>query len=77
MKNRVSIEIEAKNVGRAFGYTDDRAQADMLNEMATELKACCGNNYVMQICCFSKHLNQHAIKMIEEIKGFVDLREEG
>ena len=76
MKNRVSIEIDAKNIGRAFAYTDDRAQAEMLNEMALELKACCRNEYDMQVCAFSKHLSKSAIKMIEDIKGFVDIRAE-
>jgi len=27
-----------------------------LNEMVLELRACCGRDFGMQVCCFSKHL---------------------
>jgi len=76
MNLRVTIKIDPKAVGQAFAYTDDEAQAQMLNEMAVELTACCGNKAEMQICAFSKQLNKHGIELIKKIKSFIDLRSE-
>lgn len=74
MRHRVSIEIDAKNVGQAFANTDDSAQADMINEMALELKAICGHDYGMQVCAFSKLLNNNGKELIAEINDYIKLR---
>lgn len=76
MKHRVTIKIDPKAVGQAFAYTDDEAQASMLNEMGLELKACCGRDMGMQVCAFSKHLDKNGIALIEQIQGFIYLRGE-
>lgn len=78
MRHRISIEIDAKSIGQAFANTDDAAQADMINEMALELKVICKNNYNYdgQICAFSKLLNEHGKKLIQELAAYILLREE-
>lgn len=76
MRSRVSIEIDAKSVGQAFAYTDDKAQAEMLNEMAMELATVCHGDSGMQICALSKHLNTHAAKFIKSILNFMEMRKE-
>jgi len=76
MNQRVTIEIEAKSVGHAFAYTDDRSQAEMLNEMGLELEVYCGRHYEMQICVLSKHLDKKGIKLIKSINEFLELRDE-
>jgi len=75
VRTRVSIEIDAKAVGEAFAHTDDEAQAAMINEMALELKASCGGKVDMQVCYFSKHLDNNGKKLIKDIKEFIDLRD--
>jgi len=75
MSHRVTIKIDPKAVGQAFAYTDDEAQAMMLNEMALELQACCGRESSMQVCYFSKHLTPIAKALIKSIQDFIDLRE--
>lgn len=76
MKHRVSIEIDAKNVGQAFANTDDVAQAEMINEMALELKAICRGDLGGQICAFSKLLDAQGKFLIKEIYEYIRLREE-
>ena len=76
MKFRLTIKIDPKSVGQAFAYTDDESQATMLNEMGLELKACCGRDLGMQVCAFSKHLDNNGKHLIEQIKSFIDLRKE-
>lgn len=76
MKHRVSIEIDAKNVGQAFANTDDAAQAEMINEMALELKAVCRNGLDGQICALSKLLDNQGKFLIKEIYEYIRLREE-
>lgn len=77
MRFRVTIKIDPKAIGQAFAYTDDEAQAQMLNEMALELKAVCGDSsFGHQVCALSKHLDVNGKRLVESMKAFIDLRDE-
>lgn len=77
MKHRIVIEIDAKAVGQAFACTDDRAQAEMINTMALELKLICGTDGGMQVCALSNHIDKNGKWLINELKSFFDIREGG
>lgn len=69
-------EVEAAAVGRAFAFSDDHAQAAMLNAFGAELHVICKGNTGTQICALTRGLDKNGKQLIEEIAKFLQLRDE-
>lgn len=76
IKHRLTVELDAKALGRAIAHTDDEAQAEIINTLGEELRTCCSGNDGMQLCCITRHLNKNGISVIKHLAEFIRLREE-
>ena len=70
-----SIEKIAKDIGFDIGNSDDCVQSDLLNGLASGLsKIDSSHNYEMQACYIVEKLSTEALRMIEVLNGFVELK---
>jgi hypothetical protein len=72
MLHRISIRIDADDLGEAMANTDSHAQAEILNSMAMDLQKVCGSDFGMQLVSIAKDLNKSGKKMIRSLNDFVN-----
>lgn len=75
--------MENNLLSMAFACSNDRDQAEFINEIARELFVRCGgrnvkgtiNGYEAQCCNISRYLNKDGVQLVKDLHAFIELRE--